>query len=237
MKMNFQSFTNWKIGDFILQLLVVILGIVITFAASNAVSKHAKAKEVAKAMEIVRDELKQNLEVLDEIREQLRTEQRICGYILRHKDQLKDVSADTLRKYISLPFQAFNFIYGTDAMEMLKASSLIPNVRNKKMMLEIMKAYNGLKEAKETVTWYYELKGKHCDQINKGKKFIRPYEELIHREYNRDVYKIFLYQISDINIYNIYILAAKGIAFEDSFQNIRNHLILAIKMIDREYSQ
>lgn len=236
MKMNFKSFTNWKIGDFILQLLVVILGIVVTFAASNAVSERAKAKEVAKAMEIVKTELEENRENLEQITKRLRLEQQISTYILDHKEQPEKASADTLRRYISMPFQIWNFIYGTDAMEMLKTSSLIPNIRDKELVLKIMKAYNGLKEAKEVVTWYYDLKQKHCAPLNEDEKYSREYEEIFYREYERDAWKIIRYQLSDIHVYNIYVLAAKGVDFENTFQETHNILSEAIEMIDREYS-
>lgn len=151
MKMNFRSFTTWKIGDFILQLLVVILGIVVTFAAGNAVSERTKAKEVAKAMEIVKNELERNLEDFDQITERLRLEQRICRYIRSYEKHIEEASADTLRKYLSMPFQVSSFIPASDAMEMLRASSLLPNVENKELVLDILKAYNGLQEVKETV--------------------------------------------------------------------------------------
>lgn len=233
--MNFRSFTNWKIGDFILQLLVVILGIVVTFAASNAFNERAKAKEVAKAMEIVKNELEGNLENFDQITERLRLEQRVCRYLRSYGKHIEDASADTLRKYISLPFQVFNFIPASDAIEMLKASSLIPHVQDKELVLDVMKAYNSLQKVRETVEWYYNTKQEHCKPLNAHEKFNREYEELLRKEFDRDIHKVVKYQLASIHIYNIVILGAVGIEFEDSFLDVHDMLTQTIEKIDREY--
>lgn len=237
MKMNFRSFTTWKIGDFILQLLVVILGIVVTFAASNAVSERTKAKEVAKAMEIVRNELERNLKDFDQITERLRLEQRICRYIRSYEKHIEDASADTLRKYLSMPFQVSSFIPASDAMEMLRASSLLPNVENKELVLDILKAYNGLQEVKETVDWYYTTKQDRGTPLSLHENFNREYEEILNKERERDIYKVIKYQLSSIHIHNILVLGAVGIEFEERFRDIRQILTQAIEKIDREYGR
>lgn len=236
MKMNFSSFTSWKIGDFILQLLVVILGIVITFAASNAVNKHAKAKETAKAMEIVKDELKQNLEDFDHIAERLKLEQRICQYIRHYENHLEDASPDTLQKYVSMPFQSFNFTYSVNAMEMLKASSLIPNVRNKELILSVMKAYDSLKSISEHIKWYYNTKEEHGKPLNSDDKFTREYEVLFSKEFSKNIHKVIAYQLSSLPVHNIIVFGATGVNFEKVLQNTRNNITQAIEMIQQEYN-
>lgn len=53
-------------------------------------------------------------------------------YLLQYKDSIDKASPDSIEKYGYSPFQSFNPIYIDDAMEMLKSSSLISAIENKK---------------------------------------------------------------------------------------------------------
>lgn len=66
-------------------------------------------------------------------------------YLLQYKDSIDKASPDSIEKYGYSPFQSFNPIYIDDAMEMLKSSSLISAIENKKLATQIIQTYNTIK--------------------------------------------------------------------------------------------
>lgn len=51
MKINnvIKLITSWKVGDYIRQLSIVIVGIIVTFAGSNMITDYSQSKEIVNA--------------------------------------------------------------------------------------------------------------------------------------------------------------------------------------------
>lgn len=125
--------TEYRFGDFFRNFIAVVLGIVITFAGSDLIEERKIRNEVKDALSLVKDEILLNRETIEELMEQELFEQRGACYLLQYKDSIDKASPDSIEKYGYSPFQSFNPIYIDDAMEMLKSSSLISAIENKKL--------------------------------------------------------------------------------------------------------
>lgn len=86
---KWRKFTSWRIGDYVLQLSVVVLGIIVTFAGSSAISRYSESKQVANTMQLIKSELKLNRERVEDIHKHLNFERRACNYILQYRIILK----------------------------------------------------------------------------------------------------------------------------------------------------
>lgn len=232
---NIRNLTTWKLGDYILQLSVVILGIVITFAVSNAVSAHAKAKEVAQAMQIIKNELELNKKTLQKISHTLAYEREASRYILRFEGQIEKADRDSLQMYLNAPYTSSRFIYSGNALEMLKSSALIPHVQKKGVILQILDAYNQLENANVTVSWYYTIKEKNGEHLNEKEyaEFGKRERDLC-RNLKENIYKIWKHRIEDNYIRNILNLAAFGVNF-NPIHTADTTLSQTIELLSKEY--
>jgi len=157
--------TTRRLGDFICNFVAVVLGIVITFAGSDIIEERNKQKEVAQALQLIKEELLINREDIKDMMEIETFEQRGALYLLHHKDKMDEAPEDSLNKYCCFPFQSAGFIYTTDAMEMLRASSLMPNIKNKELATQIIKTYTIIKGAYQTFSAYTESKVNTIDKL------------------------------------------------------------------------
>lgn len=157
--------SEWKLADYFRQLSIVIVGIIVTFAASNAVSDYAEKKEITDALQLVKDELELNKQEMQRISDRIRLEQEACDYVLRYRDCLEKASEDTLKMYRNIPFQIRAFVYTKDAVELLKTSSLFQKIRPKALALRITRAYNNLETTAMLVKWFYDGKSAYTGRL------------------------------------------------------------------------
>ena len=132
-----QISTEYKFGDFFRNFLAVILGIIITFAGSDWITEHNAQKEVKESILLVKSELQTNREDIAYIKELVELEQKGALYLLEYKGRIQEADPDSLQKYDRLPFQSISFNAMYDALEMLKASGLIPKIKNKELTVQI----------------------------------------------------------------------------------------------------
>ena len=59
---------------------------------------------------------------------------------MEYKGRIQEADPDSLQKYDRLPFQSISFNAMYDALEMLKASGLIPKIKNKELTVQILTA-------------------------------------------------------------------------------------------------
>lgn len=90
-----KSHWGWKIGDYFLQLSVIILGIIVTFMVSDVVTDCAERREIVSALQLVEDELELNKQELKRISDRRRFEQEACDYVFKYRNCLEKASKDT----------------------------------------------------------------------------------------------------------------------------------------------
>ena len=142
-----RSAIKGRLGDFICNFIAVVLGIAITFVGSDMIQEHNKKKEVAQALQLVKSELLINRETIEEMMKIEKINKEGACYLLQYKDKMNEASSDSLNYYGYFPFQSQDFLPVTDAMEMLRASSVMQNIKNKELAVEIIQAYAVIKSA------------------------------------------------------------------------------------------
>lgn len=231
---KWRKFTSWRIGDYILQLSVVVLGIIITFAGSSVISGYIESKQVANTMQLIKSELELNREKVKFTHKHLDFERRACNYILRYRNNFESASEDSLLMYTNVPFEADMFIYVTDALEMLKMSSLSQRIQDKELIFQIVKAYNELKRMQEVVSWFYGLKSKYAELIYTDVEFQKGGKKWEGKE-RENIRNICRYHLDNIQFINILKFTATGINYEPACQDSEEALDQAIAMIEKKY--
>lgn len=154
-----------RMGDFVCNFTAVVLGILITFAGSHLIEKNKTKNEIKDALLLVKNEMLLNRENIVKMMNQEISEQQGAFYLLQYKDSMAKASPDSLEKYGNLPFATQKYIYINDAMEMLKTSSLMPSIRNKELVTQIIRAYNTIKGSYDTFDNFMETKKSKMERL------------------------------------------------------------------------
>lgn len=157
---------EYKLGDFVRNLIAVVLGIIITFVGSDWISERNTQKEVEKSIQLVKSELILNRETLKEMGSRVVFEQNAARYLFEYKNKKDEISQDSVKQYLPVIFQWSKYTFINDAMEMLKTSSLIQKIKNKELSLQIIKAYGTIKTAESSFEMYKEYKKQAQDEFN-----------------------------------------------------------------------
>lgn len=136
-----------RMGDFICNFTAVVLGILLTFAGADWIEERKTENEVKKALSLVKNEMLINREYIKEMMKDEVFQQRGALYLLQYKDSLRKTSPDSLEKYCNFSLRQQGFLYTNDAMEMLKTSSLMPAIKDKKLATQIIKTYKEINTA------------------------------------------------------------------------------------------
>lgn len=150
--------SNWKPGDYFRQLSIVVLGIVITFLGSDWISNQYRQKEVRAAMQLVIEELKYNKLQLKQFENEYGADCRMALMLISHDFDSDRLPIDTLQKYERFVTSVYTFSYTTDALEVLKSSSLMQQVSDKRLLLDILHTYNKLKITSAEIKSYSDMK-------------------------------------------------------------------------------
>lgn len=156
---------RWTRHDFILQLAVVILGVVVTFAGSGLVERWRQAREVRTVMQLVYEELKANRESLADICEEMAYDRQGMLHLIEHDMDYRRVPVDTLRKYQSILGRLREFAPRTDALDMLRTSGTITAVRDKALLLDILECYSWMTRFAEGTKGYTAQKSQSLNHL------------------------------------------------------------------------
>jgi len=132
--------TNWKPGDFFIQLATVIIGIIVTFGGSALIQRGGQKKEARLLLEMVREELKGNIDVSDRYREWCEWQYYGAKAFLPYLNKPQEVPIDTLNKYYNFLGNVEFATPFTNAFEIMKASPAIHRIDNS-LMLDITDTY------------------------------------------------------------------------------------------------
>lgn len=233
--MKIKRFSEWRLGDYFRQLSIVILGIVVTFMASDAISEYSKSRELKKAMQLVREELRLNRENVRKIADWVKMNQYVGTMMLQAGKDLEEIPDDTLQKYVNIPFQTEDFLYTNHVLELLKTSSLFQQVRDKEHALQLIKAYAELELLSRTMSFFMAEKIKRMEV----------YEEAV-KEWRRNggnvpgkdcsLRESWIFNLSFTEFQNIFYFMLGCFSDTDGyFREVDNRLAATIEMIDKEY--
>ena len=232
MKINniIKLITSWKIGDYIRQLSIVMVGIIVTFAGSNMITDYSQSKEIVNVLQLVKNELELNKKEVRRITERIQLERKACSYVLKYRDCIEKASEDTLRMYSNIPFQSRSFVYTKDAMELLKISSLFQKIQPRILVLQIIKSYSDLEITRMLVKDFYDIKVGYTNNLINSENFDF-YDKKLY-QFIRDFWRNFLFSKEGWNVCNFVV---NNFSSEEPFQEIEMSLEKTIKMLEEIY--
>ena len=156
---------KWTWREYALQLSVVIVGIVVTFAGSGLISRWAGQRQVRKVMRMIVEELDTNREQLNSCCERLILDRQGMLMFDRYGRDVDRIPVDSLARYFSLLGSTEDFRPRSDALEVLKGSGAIQSVRNNGLLMQILASYRALEEFGRDVESYNRRKEEAMDHF------------------------------------------------------------------------
>lgn len=149
---------GWKLGDYFRQFSIVAAGIIVTFWGSDLISENTRQKEVRATMQLVAEELEYNKQELHRVRSLLDIDIHMSRLLMEHDMNISEISVDTLWKYGKLFNNMDEFSNRNDALDVLKGSSLMQYIPDKRMLQDVLQVYYELGKKKKDVGDYYAVK-------------------------------------------------------------------------------
>ena len=149
---------GWRLGDYFRQFSIAAAGIIVTFWGSDKLTAHARQKEVQSVMQLVADELKSNRKSLMGVKSLLDIDIHMSALLIEHRVDISTIPSDTLVKYKKFFSNMSTFDYSTDALDVLKGSSLMQYIPDKRLLQSILQTYHKMGKLQKNVTEYYQMK-------------------------------------------------------------------------------
>ena len=161
-------FPAWSWHEYVLQLSVVIVGIVVTFAGSGLIERLRQARDVRAAMMLVHSELETNRMKIHEVWDWIQREADAYRILAENRRDLKAIPQDTMASFVPVFGRLLSFHPRQDAFEVLKNSGLMASVRDKDFLLAVTQGYATLAELEENVGLYFKLKAEAQGDMSKA---------------------------------------------------------------------
>lgn len=152
---------DWE--GFLMGFISVVLGIVITFGGEALIAKHNEENDLKDVLVLVRDELQNDVKIMNETNEKLELENRASLYLMKYYDNFEACEWDSMKLYCNAPMNQENPSSSQDALELLKTSSLLQKIKDKNLALDIIKAYKALQVEKDNIDFYNDKKKELLD--------------------------------------------------------------------------
>lgn len=153
---------NW--AGFALEFLAVVLGIVITFAGEAIISSHNEQVDVKNSLQLVKDELQDNLSYILEADSLMEIDGEAARFLIRFMGHYDEAPKDTLYYYCNYPMYLYTFYNTSQALELLKSSSIFSKIKDKSLALDIIHAYGNIEEYIRLKRSYLEKKKNLVDE-------------------------------------------------------------------------
>lgn len=149
---------RWRMGDYLRQFSIVVAGIIVTFWGSSEITDHTRQKEVNATLHLVAEEMEHNQKELKRIMNLMKTDKHMALLLAEHHLNISTLPNDTLQKYSLFFYNIENYDYTTDALDVLKGSSLMQYISDKRLLQNILQVYYQLSMAQKDINKYYQLK-------------------------------------------------------------------------------
>lgn len=156
--MKKKSALKTELKSYFIQFTIVAAGVLVTFIGSALITRCSTQKEIKSAMHLIIEELEENNVRLKKISARMESEARIATYLNKCNYDYTRLPADTLNEYRFFTSSFTSFEYLTDALEVLKSSSLIQSIPDKKLILDIIRSYENLRMVQANIGDYFKLK-------------------------------------------------------------------------------
>lgn len=156
---------RWTWREYVLQLSVVIIGIVVTFAGSDLIARRSRQRQVQRVMQLLVAELNTNRRHLDHCCGQLIFDRQGMQMFGRYGNEVDPIPVDSLEHYMPLLGSTQEFFPQSDALEYFKISGTIQSVNDDGLLMQILGCYRALEEFGRDVCTYNRRKQAAMDHF------------------------------------------------------------------------
>ena len=159
--MNKTKFSIEKIGKYLREVSVVMIGVAITLLASNIIGNSKDKRDMTLFLNTIKLELEENIRLLDETNLYvIQPAMNYRNYLISHDKTELDV--DSLKNqsmyYGGTIYNATSLTIKTNAFDMFKTSGYMRLMDNNDLLLSIWNSYAILVEAKNLFDKYSDMK-------------------------------------------------------------------------------
>lgn len=147
-----------RIVDYLIQLSVVVIGILITFQGSAWIERFTERKDRNYILSMVRDELVKNRDKLIMQKDVLTHEEAGSAAIKPYLNDPKLIPRDSLSKYSWVLTRIKTYGFTSNSFDVLKSSSQIQTIRNKELLRRLFEIYEDIETAHNGVINFYSQK-------------------------------------------------------------------------------
>ena len=198
-----------KIGSYIRELSIVIIGVAVTLYASSIINSNKEKKDLHQQLDIICTELESNIKSLDGLIGFYDRHERLRSYLVESINNPKEGTNDSIRKYGYIIGELYLFVYKRDAYDMLLNSGAIKLMTDRYLLLDITECYSMLEIAKNDFDTYASLKLNEFQKLNDLKETTSYNKGILDPEYR--------------NLFNFYINMQKGyypVEVKEHIQNV-----------------
>ena len=137
-----------SVESFFSELLAVVLGIVITFAVQGMIDRAHDRNEVRQALQLVRTELVNNREDINDLKAFLNQEMESAQFLsenaalVKDLDRLDSLTAAPVKYHLGYVGADVYIVFPHDALELLKMSSIFQKIGDNALSMKIIRAYD-----------------------------------------------------------------------------------------------
>ena len=150
--------SEWRIGNYLRELSIVIIGVAVTLYASSVISDIKEEKDLQLQLDAVYAELEENVKRLDEAILYHDMHNKLRDYLYTIIKDEKTYSKDSVKKYDYVLMHTYDFIYKKSAYDMFVNSGAMKYLTDRNQLLNITESYAKLEEIKKANDEYMSLK-------------------------------------------------------------------------------
>lgn len=143
--------------SFMRELLVVILGILITFGINGWMSDSSRRNTLRETMQTIVVELESNRNHVQEFHRHFETEQCVFATVMEHmvnRGNICGIPADTLGKYENLPVSTREISLTDYGFSVLRNSNLIPSMKDMELTARLFECYGRMANLQKLINTY-----------------------------------------------------------------------------------
>ena len=145
-----------KIGKYLREISVVVIGVAITLSASYWISNTGKKRDMILYLNAIKLELEENIETLERAIEDLKPSIRYSNYL--QSLDAESLDRDSINSYRTVAMSVLVYPFQTNAFEMFKNSGVMHLIGDKKLLLSLWDMHEELIGAREFSDWYFQNK-------------------------------------------------------------------------------
>lgn len=219
---------NWRLGDYFRQFSIVAAGIIVTFWGSDRITENARQREVRATMQLVVEELEYNRQELRQVKRLLDIDIHMSQLLKEQDWDVSKIPVDTLWKYGKLFNNMSEYSYRADALDVLKGSSLMQYIPDKRMLQDVLQIYFELSEKRKDVGEYYKTKIDVLMGAAKSRDFTRIFD----RDDSLRDQALYLMQYRE---FSNFVIMVPGFLYWKEFDELDERLDKQIEVLRSKY--